>query len=44
MSLQQWLANSWIHSVGSSTQEIRNLLDIADREIADASLARISHR
>lgn len=42
MSLQQWLANSWIRSLEPSRQEISNLLRIAEREIADASLEKIS--
>ena len=42
MSLQQWLENSWIRRVDTSTQEIAGLLQIAERETADARLPGIS--
>jgi len=42
MSLQQWLDNSWINKTDRSGQEVSNLLDIAERQIADASLPGMS--
>ena len=42
MSLEQWLENSWIRKVEPSKQEIANLLAVAKREIADASLDGMS--
>ena len=42
MSLQQWLANSWLKGITPSAQEVANRLALADRDIRDASLAGIS--
>lgn len=42
MSLQQWLANSWLKPITPSAQEVANRLELAVRDIKDASLAGIS--
>ncbi len=42
MSLQQWLDNSWIRKTERSAEQIDELLAIASRQIADASLEGIS--
>ena len=42
MSLQQWLDNAWVIQVEASGQDVANLVAIARREIADASLEGIS--
>ena len=42
MSLEQWLTNSWVTRVQPSAQVISDLLAIAEREIADASLRGMS--
>jgi hypothetical protein len=42
MSLEQWLENSWIRPTERSAEEVANLLSVAQREIADASLPGIS--
>ncbi len=42
MSLQQWLHNSWIALTQPSAARTADLLAIANRELADASLAGIS--
>ena len=42
MSLQQWLANSWVVTAAPSSARISDLLGIAECKIADASLAGIS--
>ena len=42
MSLQQWLANSWLKRITPSAQEVANRLALADRDIKDASLDGIS--
>lgn len=42
MSLQQWLDNSWITRIERSAADVANLMAIAEREIADASLDGIS--
>ncbi len=42
MSLQQWLENAWITASRPSAQEVGNLLAIAERDTADASLEGMS--
>ena len=42
MSLQQWADNAWIAEAQPSAQVIADLLAIAEREIADASLEGMS--
>lgn len=42
MTLQQWLDNGWVISAVPSRLELANLLSIAEREIADASLQGMS--
>ena len=37
MSLQQWHENGWIHDIKPSPAEVVNLMDLARREIGDAS-------
>jgi len=37
MTLQDWLSNGWLKTHTSSRQEIRDLLDKVDRDIAEAS-------
>lgn len=37
MSLAQWKANGWLKSHTTDVQELRNLLQIVDRDIADAA-------
>jgi len=36
MTLQQWAANGWLEVHITSPEEIANLLDIVDRDLADA--------
>ena len=42
MSLNQWLENSWISKVERSAGHVQDLLAIAARQLADASLQGIS--
>lgn len=42
MTLQQWRDNGWLAEVEPSKMEVANLLGIARREIADASLQGMS--
>ncbi|HUU60582.1 MAG TPA: hypothetical protein VMZ50_13660 [Phycisphaerae bacterium] len=42
MSLQQWVDNAWARTIEPSRQAVADLLTIADREIADASVDAIS--
>lgn len=42
MTLEQWLSNSWLHRIEANAHETQNLLAIAEREIADASIEQIS--
>lgn len=42
MSLQQWLDNSWITKSTPSREEIAGLVQIAERNLADASLEGLS--
>lgn len=43
MTLEQWLSNSWLNKITPTAYEVRNLLAIAEREIADASIKQISN-
>ena len=36
MSLKDWLNNGWLRQHKSSSEEIRNLFEIVDRDIADS--------
>ena len=36
MTLENWQANSWLRRHESSPQEIRDLLQIVDRDLEDA--------
>ena len=42
MTLEQWLDNSWLTKIKPSAYQVRNLLALAEREMADASLDGIS--
>jgi len=42
MSLQNWLNNGWLTGHQSSSQEISNLLNVADRDLNDSQLAELS--
>ncbi len=42
MSLQQWLDNSWIATSTPSREEIAGLVQVAERNLADASLEGLS--
>ena len=42
MSLQQWLDNSWITKSTPSREDIAGLIQIAERNLADASLEGLS--
>ena len=42
MSLEQWQENGWIRRVEASASDLANLIGVARREVADASLADIS--
>ena len=42
MSLKQWLDNSWVQRTTPSAQEVADLLALAERDIADASLEGMS--
>jgi len=42
VSLQNWLAQGWIQKHKSSREEIRNLLAVADRDLANARIAQLS--
>jgi hypothetical protein len=35
MSLKDWLKSGWLTEHKTSVQEIRNLLDVADRDLTD---------
>jgi hypothetical protein len=39
MSLKQWADNGWLKSHQTSWKEIKNLLDIVDRDMLDAGRA-----
>ena len=42
MSLQEWLANGWLRPHKTDLQELRGLLAIVDRDIADAHISGLS--
>jgi hypothetical protein len=42
MSLQDWANNGWLRSHKTSFQEIRNLLDIVERDLKDAQQKGVS--
>jgi hypothetical protein len=42
MSLDEWVQNGWLRRHTSSTQELRDLFAIVEREKADASVVSIS--
>jgi HEPN domain-containing protein len=42
MTLQDWLNNKWIKSHKTSPQEIKQLLEIANRDLHDAGVSTIS--
>jgi hypothetical protein len=42
MSLEQWERNAWVKRVTPSLREVFDLIEIAEREIGDGSLAGIS--
>jgi len=42
MTLQDWLRNRWLVAHTSSPQEIRELLDVSRREMADAQVKGLS--
>jgi hypothetical protein len=42
MSLEQWLKNSWLREEAATRNEIKDLLAVVDREIADASVTQLS--
>ncbi|MBO4620861.1 MAG: hypothetical protein J5654_12215 [Victivallales bacterium] len=42
MSLQEWLANGWLRPHETDLQELRGLLAIVDRDIADAHTSGLS--
>lgn len=43
MSLQQWKANGWLKAHKTSREELRNLLDIVDRDLVDSQSAGLSN-
>lgn len=42
MSLQQWHKNQWLRPYETSRKQIADLFDIVERDLADASTARLS--
>jgi len=42
MSLKNWLDNGWLTEHETSTEEIRNLLGVADRDLRDCQAAGLS--
>jgi hypothetical protein len=42
VSLQDWLKNGWLTEHKPSQQEIRDLLGVADRDLADCSTPGLS--
>lgn len=42
MSLRDWLNNRWLEEHQTSSQEIADLLAIADRDIADSQISELS--
>lgn len=43
MSLKQWKANGWLKPHQTDAQELRNLLEIADRDLQDATSKDLSN-
>lgn len=43
MSLKQWKANGWLKPHQTDEQELRNLLEIADRDLQDATAKDLSN-
>ena len=43
MSLKQWKANGWLKPHQTDEQELRNLLEIADRDLQDATTKELSN-
>jgi len=42
MSLDNWLKNDWLKTHKTSTQEIKGLLTIVERELADSEIGAVS--
>lgn len=42
MSLERWVENGWLHRHEPSRSEIADLLEVADRALADARVAGLS--
>lgn len=42
MTLEQWRKNSWLREEAATKNEIKDLLAVVDREIADASIKQVS--
>lgn len=43
MSLRQWKANGWLKPHQTDAQELKNLLEIADRDLQDATTRDLSN-
>ena len=43
MNLEQWRKNSWLRDEAATKNEIKDLLAVVDREIADASVKQLSN-
>lgn len=43
MSLEQWQANGWLRTHKTSEEELRNLLQIVDRDLADSTSQGLSN-
>jgi len=43
MSLAQWKANGWLKAHQTDAQELKNLLEIADRDLQDATTRELSN-
>jgi hypothetical protein len=42
VSLSDWLGNGWLHEHRTSREEIRDLLDVVERDLADSLTAGLS--
>jgi len=42
VSLKDWLNNNWLEEHQTSSQEITDLLEIADRDLADSQISELS--
>src|SRR5262249_44374825 len=42
MSLEQWLQNAWLRRADASVAEIQSLLEVVDRNLADAQAVGLS--